>query len=93
MFNDLHQVLEMGQNSTAHEDGDLLDDLDTGMPGLPGLLAATHGLQEGQQRGDAQGRGHHGERSGRRVTHILVHVVNVGSHGRDHGRKASSLKE
>lgn len=92
MFNDLHQAAEVGQDGAAHEDGDLLHDLDAGVAGLPGLLAFAHGFEEGQQRGDAEGRGHHGEGSGRGVSHVLVHVVDVRSHGGDHGCQAGSLK-
>lgn len=91
MFDDLHQAAEVGQDGAAHEDGDLLHDLDAGVAGLPRLLAFAHGLEEGQQRGDAESRGHHGEGSGRGVSHVLVHVVDVGSHGGDHGRQAGSL--
>lgn len=91
MLNDLHQAAQMGQDSTAHEDGDLLDDLDASVASLPGLLALTHGLEEGQQGGDAQGGRHHGKGTGCGVSHVLVHVVNVRPHGRDHGGQASGL--
>ena len=74
----------MWQDGTAHEDGDLLDDLDASVSGLPGLLAATHGLEEGKEGRDAEGRGYDRERSGCRVTHVLVHVVYVRSHRGDH---------
>ena len=92
MLNDLHQAAEVGQDGTAHEDGDLLDDLDARVSGLPGLLTLAHGLEEGQQRGDTQGRGHHGEGPGGGVSHVLIHVVDVGTHGGDHGGQTSGLQ-
>lgn len=49
MFNNLHQATKMGQNGTAHEDGDLLHNLDACVSSLPGLFAFTHSLEEGQQ--------------------------------------------
>lgn len=52
MFDDLHQALKMRKDGAAHEDGDLLDDLDAGVACLPRLLGAAHGLQERQQGGD-----------------------------------------
>lgn len=91
VLDNLHQAAEVGQNGAAHEDGDLLHNLDASVAGLPGLLAFAHGFEEGQQRGDAEGGGHHREGSGRGVSHVLVHVVNVWSHRWDHGRQASSL--
>lgn len=91
MLNDLHQAAQMGQDGTAHEDGDLLDDLDASVASLPGLLALAHGLEEGQQGGDAQGGSHHSKGTGCGVSHILVHVVNVRPHGGDHGGQSSSL--
>ena len=48
MLDNLDQRLEMRQDGAAHEDGDLLDDLDARVPRLPGLLALTDGLEEGQ---------------------------------------------
>ena len=91
MLYDLHQAAEVGQDGTAHEDGDLLHDLDASVSGLPGLFALAHGFEEGQQRGDAQGGGHHGEGPGGGVSDVLVHVVDVGTHGGDHGGQAGSL--
>lgn len=91
MLDDLHQTAEMWQDGAAHEDGNLLYDLDAGVTSLPRLLALANGLEEGQQRGDSEGRGHHGEGSGRGVPHVLVHVVDVWTHGGDHGGQASSL--
>lgn len=92
MFNNLYQVLEMWEDGTPHENSDLLDDLDARVSGLPRLLALTNGLQEGQQRGNPQGRGDDGEGPGRRVTDVLVQVVNVRSHCRDHCGQTCSLK-
>ena len=83
----------MWQHRAAHEDGYLLHDLDTGVAGLPGLLGAADSLEEGEEGGDSQGRGHHGKGASRGVSHILVHVVNVGTHGGDHGGKAGSFGE
>lgn len=91
MLDDLHQAAQVGQDGAAHQDGNLLHDLDARMASLPRLLALAHGFEEGQQGGDAQGRGHHGEGSGRGVPHVLIHVVDVGSHGGDHGGQTGSL--
>ena len=55
ILNDLHQALQVRQNSTAHQDGYLLDDLDARVTSLPGLLGTTDSLQEGKERGDAEG--------------------------------------
>lgn len=84
MFDNLHQAAKVGQNGAAHEDGDLLHDLDACVSGLPGLLAFTHSFEEGQERGNTESRGHHGERSGCGVSDVLVHVVDVRSHRGDH---------
>lgn len=92
MLNDFHQAAEMGQDGTAHEDGDLLHDLDARVASLPGLLAFAHSLEEGQQGWDAQGGRHHREGSSRSVSHVLVHVVDIGPHGGDHGGQTSSLE-
>ena len=92
MFNDLHQVLEVGQDGAAHEDGDLLYDLDARVAGLPRLLTAAHCLQEGQQRRDAERRGDDCEGTRCRVAHVLVHVVNVRPHRRDHRGEAGRLR-
>lgn len=91
MFDDLYQAAKMGQNGAAHEDGDLLHDLDARVPGLPGLLALTHSFEKRQEGGNAQGGGHHGKGSGRGVSDVLVHVVDIGSHRGDHGGQTGSL--
>ncbi len=82
MLDDVHQRLEVGQHSTAHEDGNLLHDLDTSVPGLPALLTQTHSLQEGKQGGDAQGTGNHtaGQHAstGRRQEMTSQSLVDVG---------------
>lgn len=44
MFNDLDERLEVRQDGAAHEDGDLLHDLDAGVARLPRLLGAAHGF-------------------------------------------------
>lgn len=92
MLDDLYQTPEMGQNGAAHQNGNLLYDLDARVPGLPGLLALAHRFQEGQQRRDAQSRGHDCEGSSSCVTHILIHVIDIGSHGGDHCRQTGRLE-
>jgi hypothetical protein len=57
VLDDVHQRLQVRQHSTAHEDGDLLHNLDAGVARLPTLLTQTHSLEEGQQGRDAQGTG------------------------------------
>lgn len=81
----------MGQDGAAHEDGNLLNNLDTSVPSLPRLLAATYSLQERHERRDSQSGGHHRKGSRCGVTHVLVNIVNVRSHGGDHGGQACSL--
>ena len=66
--------LQMGQHGAAHENGDLLHDLDARVPRLPALLALAHSLQEGQQCRDAQRGRHHTERARCRVPHIPAHT-------------------
>jgi len=61
VLNDLHERPQVGQHGAAHEDGHLLHDLDARVARLPRLLALAHRLEEGEQRGDAQRRGHHRE--------------------------------
>lgn len=91
VFNDLHQAAQVRQDGTAHQDGNLLHDLDARVSGLPRLLAFAHGFEEGQERGNAEGGGHHGEGSSGRVSDVLVHVVDIGSHRRDHRGQPGSL--
>eukprot|EP00053_Salpingoeca_punica_P017422 m.167819 g.167819 ORF g.167819 m.167819 type:complete len:1096 (+) comp17202_c1_seq2:150-3437(+) len=85
------QALQVRQDGAAHEDGNLLHNLDARVAGLPRLLAAADGLEEGQEGRDAQGRGHDSKGARRRVAHILVDVVNVRPHGGDHGGEAGGL--
>ena len=84
VLNDLYKTPQVRQHSAAHQDADLLYNLDTGVTSLPRLLTAADGLEEGQQAGNAEGGGDDCKRSSRRVTHILVHVVDVRPHCRDH---------
>lgn len=91
MFDNLHQAAKVGQDGTAHKDGNLLHDLDARVSGLPGLLAFTHGFKEGQEGGDAKGRGHHCKGSSCGVSDILVHVVNIRSHCGNHRSQTGSL--
>ena len=93
VFNNLHQVSEMGQDGTSHQNSNLLHDLDSSMTCLPGFLTLTHRLQEGQQWRCPEGRCHHSESSGRRVTNVFVDVVDIRPHSRDHGSETSSLCE
>lgn len=67
--------LQVGQHSAAHEDGDLLNNLDAGVPRLPALLALAHCLQERQQGGDAQGRRHHTKCTRCCIPHVPVHTT------------------
>mmetsp|Transcript_45842 Transcript_45842/g.81937 ORF Transcript_45842/g.81937 Transcript_45842/m.81937 type:complete len:859 (-) Transcript_45842:1570-4146(-) len=88
---DLDKLLQVGKHGAAHQDSDLLDNLDPGVPGLPGLLRLTDGLQERDQGRDPEGGGHHSEGAGRRVAHVLVHVVDVRPHGGNHRRQPGCL--
>mmetsp|Transcript_11357 Transcript_11357/g.20623 ORF Transcript_11357/g.20623 Transcript_11357/m.20623 type:complete len:664 (+) Transcript_11357:201-2192(+) len=69
---DVHHLLQVGQDAAPHEDGDLLNDLDAGVPRLPALLAPADSLEEGEQALDAERRGddREGPRSG--VPDVLV---------------------
>mmetsp|Transcript_9935 Transcript_9935/g.17046 ORF Transcript_9935/g.17046 Transcript_9935/m.17046 type:complete len:337 (-) Transcript_9935:2069-3079(-) len=53
VLHDLHQGAEVGEHGAAHEDGNLLDNLDARMACLPGLLGLAHSLEERQQGRDA----------------------------------------
>ena len=44
MFNNFYQILQMWQNSTTHQNGNLLDNLDSCMSGLPTFLTLTYSL-------------------------------------------------
>jgi len=80
------------QDGAAHEDGDLLDDLDAGVARLPRLLGLADGLEEGQQGGDAEGGRDDGEGARRRVTHVLVQVVDVRTHRAEQQRNKENQK-
>ena len=69
--------------------------LDAGVPRLPALLGAANGLEERQQRGDAKRRRHDGEGARRGVTHVLVEVVDVGTHllGGAHAASRSAIDD
>mmetsp|Transcript_29025 Transcript_29025/g.67289 ORF Transcript_29025/g.67289 Transcript_29025/m.67289 type:complete len:780 (-) Transcript_29025:1289-3628(-) len=90
-LDDLDHLAQVRQDGAAHQDGNLLHNLDAGVPRLPRLLRLAHGLEEGQQRGDAERRRDHGKRTRGRVSHVLVEVVDIGTHGRDHGRQTGGL--
>mmetsp|Transcript_35291 Transcript_35291/g.51854 ORF Transcript_35291/g.51854 Transcript_35291/m.51854 type:complete len:369 (+) Transcript_35291:906-2012(+) len=92
-FHDLNHLLEVRQHSTAHKNCNLLNDLDTCVPSLPRLLTLAHSLEEGQQRGDAERRGHDSKGTRRGVTHILVQVVDIGTHSGNHRGQPSSLRQ
>lgn len=81
--------------NATHNTGNthLHDDLDSRVPSLPRLAALTHGLKERQQCGDAQRRRHHGKRTRRRVTHVLIQVVDVRPHCRNHRRKPRRFRQ
>ena len=38
MFNDFNKGSQMGEDGAAHKDGDLLDNLDSSMPGLENIF-------------------------------------------------------
>jgi hypothetical protein len=84
VLNDLHQGAEVGKDGTAHENGDLLANLDACVAGLPALCGLAHGFEKGEEGVDAQGRGDDGEGTRGGIPHILVHIVNIRPHGSDH---------
>ena len=51
MLDDLDEVLEVRQDGAAHEDGDLLHDLDACVARLPRLLALAHSLEKNKRLG------------------------------------------
>ena len=75
--NNFDQTLQMREDSAAHENGDLLYDLDTRVTCLPALLALTHGLKEGKECGDTKRRCDDRERTSCGVTHVLIQVVDI----------------
>mmetsp|Transcript_16124 Transcript_16124/g.34854 ORF Transcript_16124/g.34854 Transcript_16124/m.34854 type:complete len:263 (-) Transcript_16124:1194-1982(-) len=93
MGDDVHHLLQVGQDSAAHEDGNLLHDLDTSVSRLPTLLGLAHSPQEQEQGWDAQSRSHHSEGSGCCVSHVLIRMIDIRSHSGDHGGQTSSLGE
>ena len=92
-LDDVDARLQVRQHGAAHEDRDLLHDLDARVARLPALLAQAHRLEERQQRGDAQRAGDDAKRARCGVAHVLVDVVDVWPHGGDHLRQASGLGE
>ena len=56
------------------------------MTGFPGLFAVTNCFEEWEKGWDAESGGDYGKGSGGGVTHVLVVVVDVGTHGGDHCR-------
>mmetsp|Transcript_35590 Transcript_35590/g.84480 ORF Transcript_35590/g.84480 Transcript_35590/m.84480 type:complete len:456 (-) Transcript_35590:1465-2832(-) len=93
VLHDLHHVFEVREDGAAHEDGDLLDDLDACVARLPALLGLTHRLEEGKQGRNSERGGDYGEGARSSVAHVLVEVVNVRAHRRNHGREPSGLRE
>lgn len=93
MFYNFHQALQMWQDSAAHQDCYLLNDFNTGVTRLPGLLTATNGFQEGKKRRDPKSGCDNGERPRRRVTYVLVDIVDVRSHCRDHCGQTCSFSQ
>mmetsp|Transcript_59885 Transcript_59885/g.165714 ORF Transcript_59885/g.165714 Transcript_59885/m.165714 type:complete len:262 (+) Transcript_59885:1812-2597(+) len=91
MRDDIHHLLEVRQHCTTHEDRYLLHDLDARVPGLPALLRLADSPQEEEQCRNSQRRSHDGKGTGGCVADVLVRVVYVRAHGRDHGRQACSL--
>mmetsp|Transcript_4651 Transcript_4651/g.13433 ORF Transcript_4651/g.13433 Transcript_4651/m.13433 type:complete len:554 (-) Transcript_4651:1414-3075(-) len=89
-FDELAKVREDGH---AHEQGDLLDDFDACVSGLPRFSGLAHGLQEWQQRRHSQGTGDNRNGSGCDVAHVLVGRIDVRTHGGDHGGQAGCLGE
>mmetsp|Transcript_32675 Transcript_32675/g.77364 ORF Transcript_32675/g.77364 Transcript_32675/m.77364 type:complete len:496 (-) Transcript_32675:571-2058(-) len=81
----------MREHRAPHQNRDLLDDLHPRVPRLPRLLGLAHGLEEGEERGDPERRRHHRERTRRCVADILVEVVDIRAHRRDHRRQARRL--
>eukprot|EP00968_Pinguiococcus_pyrenoidosus_P024619 scaffold4871_cov260-Pinguiococcus_pyrenoidosus.AAC.6 len=93
VLDDVHHLLQVRQDGAAHEDRDLLDDLDAGVARLPALPALAHGLEERQQRRHPERGGDDSESSRGGVSNVLVHVVDVRPHGRDHRGEARGLAE
>lgn len=63
MLNNFHQVSQVWQNGTTHQNSYLLNDFDSCMPCLPWLLTAANSLQEWQQGRNTKGRSNHSEGS------------------------------
>ena len=90
---DLDELPQVRQHRAAHQERDLLHDLDPSVPGHPALAAAAHRLQEREEARHAQGRGHHREGARRRVPDVFVGAVDVGSHRGYHRAEPCRLRE
>ena len=87
----VYKALQMGKDGATHQDGDLLNDLDTGVPSLPGLLAAADGTKEGKKGRDTKGRGHDCKGSGCCVSHVFIDMIDIRAHSADHSGETSGL--
>eukprot|EP00962_Isochrysis_galbana_P056214 scaffold28112_cov112-Isochrysis_galbana.AAC.2 len=90
-LDDLDERAQVRQHRAAHQDGDLLHNLDARVPCLPRLFGLADRLEEGQQRRHAERRRHDREGASGGVAHVLVDVVNVGPHRGDHRGQARRL--
>jgi len=63
------------QHSATHKDWYLLDDLDSGMPGLPRLFTSAYSTQEWQKSWDAKSRSDYSERTGRGIPHYRCQLL------------------
>ena len=83
----------MGEDGTAHKDGDLLNDFNACVPCLPTLFRVTDCFEERQHCRYSEGTGDDCEGSGSGVADILILMVYVGTHGGNHSGQAGSLRQ
>mmetsp|Transcript_26965 Transcript_26965/g.39915 ORF Transcript_26965/g.39915 Transcript_26965/m.39915 type:complete len:214 (-) Transcript_26965:452-1093(-) len=91
MTHDLDQFTQVRQHGASHQHGDLLHDFDPGMPCLPAFTGLTHRLQKGEEGWHTQRTRHHGKRARGGVANVFLLVIDIGSHGGDHGGEAGCL--
>lgn len=93
MLNYIHQIFQVGQHSTTHQNANLLHYFDASVSCSPGLFADAYSPQKWQHRGDAECTGYDSKSTGSGVAYILILVVDIGSHGRYHRSQTRCLRQ
>ncbi|KAJ6372030.1 hypothetical protein OIU77_002369 [Salix suchowensis] len=93
MLYDFHKGSQMGKNSTANQNSNLLNNFDSSVPSLPRFLTLTHSFQEGQQRRNPESRSNNTESSRSCVSNILINIINIRTHSSNHGGQTSCFTQ